>query len=172
MSDTPNLPEPWLRGPVAGIDPELQPVAHCLVQVREDVERAVAGLGAEALRARPGGAASLAFHLKHIPGSIDRLFTYADGLLLSDAQKKEAAAEKEAPAEEPSALLAGFQAGLERALHRLRQWPSGNLAEERKVGRAGLPSTVRGLLFHAAEHAQRHTGAALATAKIVRQPSA
>jgi hypothetical protein len=36
------------------------------------------------------------------------------------------------------------------------------------VGRARLPSTVFGLLFHVAEHTQRHAGQAITTAKIVR----
>jgi uncharacterized damage-inducible protein DinB len=153
---------------VPGITPVLQPVAHCLLQVQEDVERAVSGLTAEALRVRPGGAASLAFHLRHIPGSVDRLFTYAAGGTLDEAQRRDLAAERDAPDPEPEVLLAGLRAGVERALARLREWPAASLHEARSVGRAGLPSTTLGLLFHAAEHAQRHVGAAIATAKVVR----
>jgi hypothetical protein len=39
----------------------------------------------------------------------------------------------------------------------------------RQVGRAQLPSTVLGLLFHAAEHAQRHVGQLVTTSKVIRR---
>lgn len=172
MSETPGKPkeqpEPWLRGPVAGVPDGLQPVAHALLQVLEDIERAVAGLGAADLRARPGGAASLAFHLRHIPGSVDRLFTYAQGGTLDEAQRRALTAEKEEAPSDLAILLAELRGAFERALARLRTWPLDSLAAPRAVGRAGLPSTTRGLLFHAAEHAQRHAGAVIATAKAVR----
>lgn len=161
-------PEAWLRGPIEGIPASLQPVAHALVQVREEVERAVSGLTADQLRTRPAGVASLAFHLQHIPGSVDRLFTYARGETLSDQQRQALAAEKTDVARDADALLAGFSAGIEGALARLRGWPEASLLEPRSVGHAGLPSTVLGLLFHAAEHAQRHTGQVIVTARLVR----
>lgn len=157
-----------MRGPVDGTEPWLQPVAHALVQVREDVAHAVSGLPKEALAARPGGAASLAFHLRHIPGSIDRLMTYASGAVLDEAQKAALAAEKEEAADAPEVLVAWFERAIDDALERLRRFPAASLLEPRAVGRAGLPSTVLGLLFHAAEHAQRHTGQVIATAKAVR----
>jgi uncharacterized damage-inducible protein DinB len=160
--------EAWLRGPIAGIPSPLQPVAHAMVQAREDVERAVAGLTLDQLRARPAGVASLAFHLIHIPGSIDRLLTYAGGQRLSDPQRAALRAESDDVSLEPAALLAGLAAGVDSALARLREWPEGSLADARTVGRAGLPSTVGGLLFHAAEHAQRHAGQVLVTARLVR----
>ena len=163
-----DLPEAWLRGPIEGIPASLQPVAHALVQVREEVERAVAGLTTDQLRTRPAGVASLAFHLLHIPGSVDRLFTYARGEALSDEQRKAFRAEKEDVVREPAALLASLAAGIDTALARLREWPEASLAEQRPVGREGLPSTVRGLLFHAAEHAQRHAGQVIVTARLVR----
>ncbi len=170
MSETrkAHAPEPWLSGPVEGIEPWLQPVAHALQQVREAVPRAVSGLAKEAFLARPGGAASLAFHLRHIPGSIDRLMTYAGGASLDEAQKAALAAEKQEAANDPEALVASFERGISEALERLRRFPAASLLEPRAVGRAGLPSTVLGLLFHAAEHAQRHTGQVIATAKVVR----
>ena len=161
-------PEAWLRGPIEGVPASLQPVAHALVQAREDVERAVAGLTAAQLRTRPAGVASLAFHLIHIPGAVDRLFTYASGEPLSDEQRAASRAEKEDVVREPAVLLAVLQAGIDEALGRLREWPEATLAEPRKVGQAGLPSTVRGLLFHAAEHAQRHAGQVIVTARLVR----
>jgi hypothetical protein len=69
-------PEYWLRGPVEGIPPVLMPVAHALLQAREDLRGAAESLSTVELWARPGGAASVGFHLRHISGSLDRLFTY------------------------------------------------------------------------------------------------
>lgn len=164
------LPEVWLRGPVAGIAPELQPAAHALLQAREELERVVAGLTVEQLWARPGGAASVGFHLRHLAGSTDRLLTYARGEPLSDAQLGWLRGEGE-PGEPPATapeLLAVAQGAIDRALAQLAATPVASLWEARKVGRAGLPSTVGGLLFHAAEHGSRHLGQVVATAKVVR----
>lgn len=165
--------EAWLRGPVEGVDPHLMPAAHALVQAGEDLRRATEGLGAEALLARPGQAASLAFHLRHVAGSIDRLLTYARGERLSPEQRLAAAAESEdMGAPDLSAMLAAVDAAVQRALAQIRATPLPTLLEPRAVGRAALPSTVLGLLFHLAEHAQRHAGQAIATAKVVRDSSA
>jgi uncharacterized damage-inducible protein DinB len=168
MTAAKDRPEAWLRGPIAGIPASLQPVAHALVQVREEVEGAVAGLTSGQLGARPAGVASLAFHLLHIPGSVDRLFTYARGEALSDSQRLALAAEKDPAAADSASLLAGLFAGIDGALARLREWPEASLFEPRAVGRRALPSTVLGLLFHAAEHAQRHSGQVIVTARLVR----
>ncbi len=145
------------------------PAAHALVQASEDLERAAAGLRPEELRARPGGAASAAFHLVHIAGSIDRLLTYARGEGLNDSQRAIAAAE---PARADSAtdaadLVAQAQAAVGNALAELRSTSAARLLEARTVGRARLPSNVLGLLFHVAEHTQRHVGQLIATAKMV-----
>jgi uncharacterized damage-inducible protein DinB len=145
----------------------LQPVAHSLLQVREELAP-LAALGERELWLRPGGAAAVGFHLLHLAGSTDRLFTYARGEELSAAQRAALAAEREPPAEPAAALLARVEAAIEAALAQLRATDPATLAEPRAVGRARLPSTVGGLLFHAAEHAQRHAGQAVTTAKIVR----
>src|SRR4051794_20781461 len=76
----------WQRGPIEGVPAVLQPVAHMLLQVRESVDELVPGLTEAQWNARPGGVASCAFHVRHIPGVIDRLFTYARGEGLSEAQ--------------------------------------------------------------------------------------
>jgi hypothetical protein len=155
---------------VPGIAPLLQPVAHALLQAVEDVRRVVMPLGNDVLWARPGGAASVGFHVRHAAGSLDRLFTYARGETLSEAQRA-ALARETAPAEQGSAsaveLVAAFEAQIERALAQLRETAEEGLTEPREVGRAKLPSTVLGLLFHAAEHTQRHVGQTITTAKIV-----
>lgn len=160
-------PEAWLRGPLPDVDPYLMPAAHALVQAGEDLASAVAGLDADQLWARPGGAASVGFHLRHIPGALDRLLTYARGETLTEAQR--AAAKAEASAEgELETLLDGARKGIEKALAQIRATPREAVLDARAVGRAGMPSTVIGLIFHAAEHTQRHTGQVLATAKAVR----
>ena len=65
------------------------------------------------------------------------------------------------------AVVAEVGTLIDRALEQLRVTPRESLLDERKVGRAGLPSNVLGLLFHAAEHATRHVGQAITTAKIL-----
>jgi uncharacterized damage-inducible protein DinB len=170
MAQSTALPEVWLRGPVAGVHPTLMPAAHALLQVAEDLERVAAGLSPAELRATPNGAASIAFHLRHIAGSIDRLTTYARGETLSHSQRVALLAEKEPAVDrEPPALVEAVVDAVHRAIEQIRATPGASLYEPRKVGKAGLPSTVIGLLFHAAEHAQRHTGQVVTTARIVKQ---
>jgi hypothetical protein len=163
-------PEPWLRGAVPGVPPLLQPVAHALIQALEDVRRVVTPLRADVLWAKPGGAASVGFHVRHAAGSLDRLFTYARGENLSASQLVDLKRET-APGEQGTAsaaeLLAAFESQVERALTQLRETREEVLTERREVGRAKLPSTVLGLLFHGAEHTQRHVGQIITTAKIV-----
>jgi uncharacterized damage-inducible protein DinB len=161
-------PEVWLRGPVPGIPGSLQPVAHALLQSFEDVERAAAPLTHDQLWKRPAGIAAVGFHLLHLAGSTDRLFTYARGEELSAEQRRLLDSEAEAAPEETAALLARFRRVVEACLVQLRRTPSYTLRQRREVGRARLPSTVGGLLFHAAEHAQRHTGQLVTTAKLVQ----
>jgi hypothetical protein len=164
------VPEPWLRGPVQGISPLLQPAAHAFVKAREDAESAASDLSASQLWQRPGGAASPGFHLLHLSGSTDRLLTYARGESLSEAQRATLAAEQALEGPRPSAaeLLAEWRATVDRALEQLAATQESDLGTPRVVGRARLPSNVLGLLFHAAEHAQRHAGQLVTTAKIIR----
>ena len=161
--------EAWQRGAVPGFDPLLMPVVHALIQVQEDLQRLVSAVPADCVWQRPGGAASIAFHVSHTGGALDRLFTYARGEGLSDAQR--AAGRAEGKSAEPPAtlamLVAEVNATIERAFDQLRATTADSLLDERKVGRAELPATVLGLLFHAAEHATRHVGQAITTAKIL-----
>ena len=162
-------PEAWLRGPVPGIDPFLMPAAHAIVQTRDDVTRAVTGLSTEQLWQRPGGAASLAFHLRHIAASLDRLLTYARGEPLTDAQRAAAKRERGEEADQNAAsLLEEVNAATEAALAQLRATSREALLEPRAVGRAAAPSNVLGLLVHAAEHSQRHAGQVVTTVKFLR----
>jgi len=161
----------WLRGPVAGVPSELQPVAHAFLQLLEDIEKIAPALGQEELWFRPGGAASIGFHLTHMSGSIDRLFTYARGKELSATQSNAFENERrlEPPLPTSAELVSRLRHTIESGLQQLRLTEPGSLLEPRPVGRAKLPSTVLGLLFHAAEHAQKHTGQIITTAKIVRE---
>jgi len=165
--------EAWLRGPIPGVPPLLQPVAHALVQARDEVRAAVADFPDALLWERPGGVAAVGFHLRHLSGVVDRLFAYARGLPLDDAQRAFLAAES-TPSADPRArdLADAFDAQVERALSQLRATDERTLLEPREVGRARLPSTVLGLLVHAAEHTSRHLGQLLVTARVVRAGAA
>lgn len=160
--------EVWLSGPVEGVPPLLQPAAHALLQAREDVRRLLADLTPAEIWMRPGRSAPIGFHALHLAGATERLLTYARGEPLSDAQRAEAAAEAHAADVPAAALVARVEAAVEAALAQLRTTPEASLLDPRRVGRQGLPSTVLGLLFHAAEHATRHAGQIATLAKVVR----
>jgi uncharacterized damage-inducible protein DinB len=165
---TQSTPEVWLRGPVAGVPQLLQHVAHALLQAAEDVERMTTGVPEDLLWTRPAGAASIGFHLQHLTGVVDRLFTYARGEPLSEAQRRGLTAESR-PGEGLVGVLdlvAAFRRQVESAVDQLRRTDETQLAAPRGVGRAQLPSTVIGLLSHAAEHAQRHVGQLLVTVRV------
>jgi len=171
VTATPNpRSEPWLRGPVPDTIPELQAAAHALLNVKEELSAAAKDLTSQELWLTPGGAASIGFHIRHIAGSLDRLLTYARGKQLSAEQRGVLASERDAtlpPNDVPSLLQHADQA-IDAALAQLRQTRADELFAARSVGRAALPSNVFGLLSHAAEHAARHAGQAITTAKIVR----
>jgi uncharacterized damage-inducible protein DinB len=164
------MAEPWLRGPIAEMPPIVMPAAHALMQAAEDIPAATAGLTAEQLWARPGGAASVGFHLRHVAGSVDRLLTYARNETLSDAQLAALATEQlpRADAADAAILARTAVAAIERAIDVMRATSPATYLEPRAVGRQRLPTTVLGLLVHVAEHTQRHTGQIIATAKVVR----
>lgn len=168
------LPEPWLRGPRPGVPAELQPAAHAFMMAREDIEAAVQQLPDAAIWAAPGGVTSIGFHLAHLAGSTDRLLTYARGAALDDEQRAALGRERMIAVERPplARLVEAWRATVDRALEQLAATDPTTLADARAVGRAQLPSTVLGLLFHAAEHASRHTGQIVTTAKLVRGLSA
>lgn len=165
MADT----EWWQRGPIDGVPAVLQPVAHILLQVGESVDELVANLTEAQWNARPGGVASAAFHVRHIPGVIDRLFTYARGGSLSEQQFASLRAEGEplAAADVPR-TLAALHARVDTAVAELRTTDATTLGDFRAVGRAKLPSTVIGCLVHGAEHAMRHVGQLSVTARVAR----
>lgn len=156
-----------MRGPIPGVAPLLMPVAHALLQAREDLERSVLGVGTEELWRRPGGAAAAGYHLRHLAGSLDRLMTYARDESLTDAQRQ-ALAEEGATGMPASVLLDTARVTIDRALDQLRHTRPETLLDPRAVGRARLPTTVLGLLFHAGEHTARHVGQLITTLKVIR----
>jgi uncharacterized damage-inducible protein DinB len=161
-------PEAWLRGPVAGVPALLQPVAHALLQAADEVEQLMRDFPADRLWDRPAGVASAGFHLQHMRGVVDRLFTYAEGKPLSAQQRAQLEAEGAVPEAEviTAELVNELRAQVERAVAQLRATHEHTLTEHRAVGRKQLPSTVQGLLFHAAEHVQRHLGQLLVTVRL------
>jgi hypothetical protein len=162
-----NLPEVWLRGPVPDIPPLLQPVAHALLQAREEVEAFMVDFPEEHLWTRPGGVASPGFHLRHLAGVIDRLFTYAKGDELSAEQLRYLKTEGR-PGSSLKQLLTTFRGRVDHALVELQGIDEHSLTLVRTVGRDHLPSTLLGLLFHSAEHVQRHVGQLLVTVRVIQ----
>ena len=163
-------PEVWLRGPLPGIPLLLQPVAHALLQAREELEALLRDFPEELLWERPAGLASPAFHLQHLTGVLDRLFTYARGEQLSESQLAYLAAEGKFNADLKTVdLLKAFNKQVDVVIAQLRATDEAILTEKRGVGRAQLPSTVMGLYIHAAEHTMRHLGQLLVTVRVLKR---
>jgi len=165
MSDT-RRPEPWLRGSLLDVPAVPRAVLHALELAQEDIMRWCRDLSDAELNARPEGIASVAFHVRHIARSVDRLLTYAEGKQLNDEQITAPKTERDARATR-GALFAELEAALDRSAARIRQFDAERLQEVRSVGTKKLPTTVGGLLVHVAEHTQRHVGQAITTARIV-----
>lgn len=163
-------PEVWLRGPLPDFPSALQPVAHALLQVQEEIHLLMKDFPTSLLWEKLAGMASPAFHLKHIAGVLDRMATYAKKELLSAEQfdylKKEGDVERELTTE---VLIKNLDDQITEFLYHVSQVNPEDLADFRGVGRAQLPSTVGGLLFHAAEHTQRHFGQLLVTVKFLEE---
>ncbi len=160
-------PEVWMRGAVEGVDPCLQPVVHSLLQVKEEIEALLPKITSEMLWARPGGAASIAFHLDHIGGATDRLFTYARGETLSPEQFMFLKAEGTNQNRSVDAIAAQALVAIDRAIEQVKDTKPDILLTPRTIGRAQLPTTTLGLLVHAAEHAFRHIGQATTTGQVL-----
>ncbi|MXV14113.1 DinB family protein [Hufsiella ginkgonis] len=162
--------EAWQRGPLPDIPPLLQPVAHALLQAREEVAELLIDFPATWLWERPAGLASVGFHLQHLSGVLDRLFTYARNEALNEEQFAYLKAEGKDSATGCSVqeLVDRFSVQVEAAFKQLMDTPEDTLTDFRGIGRSQLPSTVIGLLVHAAEHTMRHVGQLLVTVKVVR----
>jgi uncharacterized damage-inducible protein DinB len=161
------MTEAWLAGPVEGIDPLLMPAAHSFLQVRQEIMYLLNGLAIELLWATPGASASIGFHAIHLAGATDRLLTYARGEALSATQAELVRGETTITGLDTTEVLARVTSAMDAAVAQLRGTPRETLTAMRFVGRRRLPSTVLGLIFHAAEHATRHVGQIATIRKIV-----
>jgi len=148
----------------------LQPVAHALLQAREEVNELMKEFPGELLWQQPAGLASPGFHLQHLSGVLDRLFTYAKGQMLSTGQlqalKEEGVTNNALTADK---LVKIFNEQVDQSLDQLKATGEKTLIEFRGVGRAQLPSTVLGLLTHAAEHTMRHVGQLLVSVRVLKE---
>jgi uncharacterized damage-inducible protein DinB len=161
-----NLPEPWLRGTLTQIPVIARAALHALQHAKEDLHRWAGELTDEELNQRPLGLAPVAFHLRHIAGSLDRLLTYAEARQLSSEQIAFLQSEVEVPGEGNSRFQA-FDGALDQSAERIRALENVDLSDKREVGSKKLPTTVGSLLVHIADHTQRHVGQAITTVKIV-----
>ncbi|MBD2703249.1 DinB family protein [Spirosoma sp. BT702] len=177
MNNTPPIEtrEVWLRGPLPDVPPLLQPIAHALMQAREEVKTLLGDFPETLLWEQPTNPrnghqlASAGFHLQHLTGVLDRLFTYARREPLSDQQLATLAVEGKPTEPRPTGqeMIRQFNEQVEKALFQLRQTDERTLTEVRSVGRSQLPSTVIGLLTHSAEHTMRHVGQLLVTSQLI-----
>jgi uncharacterized damage-inducible protein DinB len=160
------MSEPWLRGTLTDVGAVPRAVLHALELASEDIARWCGNLSDAELNARPEGLAPVAFHIRHVARSIDRLLTYAEGKRLDDSQIAALKNELDGGATRDE-LFAELDAALSRSAVRIRQIDTNRLQEPRPVGTKLLPTTVGGLLVHVADHTQRHVGQAITTSKIV-----
>ena len=161
--------EVWMRGPIAGLIPLLQPVAHAILQAREEVNLMMIDFPNESIWERPNNIASVAFHLQHLSGVLDRLFTYANNQILNEDQLELLALESDfTQFLTVKGLLTRFNNQVNKALTQLKNVEEKTLLEPRGIGRKQIPTNQLGLLFHAAEHTQRHVGQLLVTVKMLK----
>jgi hypothetical protein len=161
-------PEVWLRGPLDAVPGLLQPVAHALLQAREEIVELMTDFPEALLWEKPAGLASPGFHLQHLAGVLDRLFTYANGEQLDKQQLDALAAERVPPGEySVNTLVEMFNKQVDDCIGQLKNVDELTLTESREVGRSKLPSTVIGLYVHGAEHTMQHTGQLLVTTKVL-----
>ena len=161
-----SLPEPWLRGTLAEVPAVGRGVLHALELALEDAKKWCGGLSDAQVHTRPAGLPSVAFQLRHIAGSLDRLLTYAEGRALSEQQLQALRAEAN-PEGTTKELLAELEAAISRGSMRVRALAPEDPSLPRTVGSKRLPTTLGGLLVHIADHTQRHVGQAITTAKLV-----
>ena len=160
------LPEPWLRGTLTAIPAVPRAILHALELAGEDLQKWCCALTDAELNARPADLPPVAFHLRHIARSLDRLLTYAEGQALTQEQFTALKNELQ-PATSRDALFAELTKALTRSTERVRSLAQTDLDQSRTVGKKALPTTLGGLLVHVADHTQRHVGQAITTAKMI-----
>jgi uncharacterized damage-inducible protein DinB len=159
--------EPWLRGTHAEVPAVGRAVLHAFDLALDDLTKWTDGLTDNQIHAQPLGLTSVAFHLRHIAGSTDRLLTYAEGKQLSEEQLATLKREKLGD-ETLSMLLAGVEIAFSNAADRVKVLATADFDTFRGVGRKQLPTSIGGALVHVADHTQRHVGQVVTTAKVLK----
>lgn len=167
-ASTPSVPyiEPWLRGTHTEVPAVGRAVMHALELGLDDLTKWTSGLTDAELHLKPLGLSSVAFHLRHIAGSVDRILCYAEGNQLSAEQLAELKAEHTGE-ETLAELLAGVEASFQSANDRVRVLSTADFNTVRGVGRKHLPTSIGGALIHVADHTMRHVGQVVTTAKVL-----
>jgi uncharacterized damage-inducible protein DinB len=159
-------PEPWLRGTHRELDAIVRQFVHSMEQVQEDAERWCAELSDAEMNARPMNLPPVAFHLRHMVRSLDRLLSYAEGTQLEATQLAALKSEMDAGASAAD-VFQELRRGLAESKRRAQAFSPEQYNDERGIGRKMLPATIGGILVHCAEHTQRHLGQAITTAKVL-----
>jgi uncharacterized damage-inducible protein DinB len=168
MSTSPALyVEPWLRGTHADVPAVGRAVLHAFDLALDDLTKWTEGLSDLEVHAQPLGLTAIAFHLRHIARSTDRLLTYAEGGQLSSEQLALLKAESTG-SETLAELLAEVEASFSNAADRVGVLATGDFNTFRGVGRKQLPTSIGGALVHVADHTQRHVGQVVTTAKVLK----
>lgn len=160
--------EPWLRGTHTDVPAAGRAVLHALELALDDLTKWTAGLTDAEVHAQPLGLPSIAFHLRHIARSTDRILTYAEGEPLAAEQMAALKSELEGKQETLAELLAEVEVAFTDAAERIRVLATANLDTPRFVGRKQLPTSIGGALVHVADHTMRHVGQVVTTAKVLR----
>ena len=158
--------EPWLSGSHSAVHPYLRPLVFSLEQAQHDLRLWTLSLSQEQIWAQPLGLAPLGFQLRHIAGSVDRLFTYVEAGRLNETQMAALRSEM-IPGATLSELFEEIDSVFDRVTEKVKLLDPTGLSDKREIGRKQLPATVIGLLVHIAEHTQRHVGQAILTAKVL-----
>jgi uncharacterized damage-inducible protein DinB len=159
--------EPWLRGTHAEVPAVGRAVLHAFDLALDDLTKWTEGLNDLEVHAQPLGLTAIAFHLRHIARSTDRLLTYAEGGQLSSEQLALLKAEQTG-SETLAELLAEVEAAFSNAADRVSVLATADFNTFRGVGRKQLPTSIGGALVHVADHTQRHVGQVVTTAKVLK----
>jgi len=167
---TTSYTEPWLRGTHADVPAAGRAVLHALELSLDDLTKWTTGLTDAEVHSQPLGLTPIAFHLRHIARSTDRILTYAEGGQLSPEQLAALKTELgEAGKQESMAdLLAAVEIAFNDAAERIRVLATADLNTPRFVGRKQLPTSIGGAMIHVADHTLRHTGQVVTTAKAIK----
>jgi uncharacterized damage-inducible protein DinB len=160
------MTEPWLQGTLTHLPVLQRAVLHSLQMAQEDIAKWCSTLDDREIYARPFGLPSVAFQLRHIARSLDRFCCYAERVPLNEQQLAALAGEMENNGTRDS-IFSELEASLENTRRRLDVIVRQPLDTPIAIGRKHLPTTLAGLLVHAAEHTQRHVGQAITTTKVI-----